>query len=231
MEKNNPIILILFFLVLLVSCEKQIDEEKIPINSLYFSCKIDGELVVLKSPVITSNSFGISIMELNPLSKNLKDSVVLGYYKGFSNDSISVTIGFNRSLLVDSAYTLYNTKGLNYKENIFATGAYIFQYAYPTSITKTITAQEEGIYLQIGMKKMKAKGNYASYMAKTTDYSKVTYDVFKCNSSCQITKSMNLDYYNNAWYIESTFNCKLYDTGYESTNSVILTEGRFSTVY
>lgn len=230
MEKNNPIILILFFLLLFVSCEKPIDEEKIPINSLYFSCKIDGELVVLESPLITSSSGGYSLQELYPSKKSLKDSVVMGYYKDFSNDSISVTIGFNRSLLVDSAYTLYNTKGQNYKDYIFATGAYIFQYANPSSGTKSIVTQNEGIYLQIDMKKMKNKGLYTSYKAYTKDYSKATYDEFKSNSSCQITKSMFLDYY-KAWFIESTFNCKLYDTGYESTNSIILTEGHFSTVF
>lgn len=235
MKNIFSIILNLFLLSLIVSCEKpiEIEDGKIPIDSLYFSCKIDGELVTLKSPVVNSGSGGSSFQRLFKLKNVAKDSVIIGYYKSFQNDSIRVTIGFSKSVLVDStSYHNWFNNGQNYKDQIYATGSYIYQYTVPSSFVTT-SAQNEGFYIEIW--NINRKITYTSFPNQITDYSKTKYDEFIGNTSCQITASMALDSgiysdYRNAWFIESTFNCGLYKNN-ETDKTIILSDGHFSGVF
>lgn len=238
MKNIFSIILNFFLLFLIVSCEKpvEIEEDKIPIDSVYFSCKLDGELVILKSPEVTSGSGSSSYQRLFKLKNVPKDSAIVGYYQSFYNDSIRVTLGFSKKVLVDTGtstdYTKFNS-GQNYKDQIYATGLYIYQYAVPTGFEKT-TAQNEGFYIEIC--NVNRGITYTSFLNPITDYSKTKYDEFKSNTSCQMTKSMALDSgiysdYRNVWFIESTFNCILYEYGVETDKSIILSDGHFNGVF
>ena len=237
MKKTFSIILNMFLLFLIVSCEKpiEIEEEKIPIDSLYFSCKLDGELVTLKSPVVTSGSGGSSLKRLFRLKNVPKDSVIIGYYNSFQDDSLRITIGFSKRFLVDStSYHNWFNEDLNYKGQIYATGLYSFQYAVPKSNFLTPTAQYEGFYIEIY--NINRGTTYTSFLDQKTDYSKTKYDEFKSNTSCQITKSMALNSgiysdYRNAWFIESTFNCRLYENSIDTNQFIVLSDGHFNGVF
>lgn len=237
MKKFFSIALNLFLLFLIVSCEKPIEKEevKIPIDSLYFSCKLDGKLVTLKSPAVASGSGGSSFQRLLKLQNVPKDSVIIGYFKSFQDDSIRVTIGFSKSIAIDSAsYANRFSNNQNYKDQIYATGFYTCLYTAPISVIASTSARNEGFYIEIW--NINRKRKYTSFLNHRTDYSGIRYDDFKRITSCKIAKSMPLNSgiyteYRNAWFVDSTFNCKLYENSIGTEKSIILSDGHFNGVF
>jgi len=234
MKKHYSLILSLFCLLLLVSCKKSIVEEQIPSSSLSFSCKIDGKLVELKSPSVVVDSYGGSLQRLFKFKNNLKDSALVGYNYGFRNDTIFVTVGFSKIVLIDTTYQLFNATGQSFKEQIYATGSYVSQYVPPLTKVNEIAAQNEGFYIQIVY--TDKRKSYNSFLNMITDYSQTKYNAFKSKNTCQITKSTRLEtgtYVGsyNSWFIESTFNCIVYQNSIETNNSLNITEGHLSGVF
>ena len=211
------------------------EEEKIPIGMIDFSCQINGKLVTLNSPL--QGSGGKSFLQrIYRIKNSSKDSTLVGYEQSFQNDSIQLTIGYRKIVLADTTYRFGDTNGETFKSQIYTTGLYIYQREDPEWGRSSPTSQNVGFYIII--KRMNEGVIYTSYLNQIKDLSITKYNEFKANNSCQILKSMALnsgiysDYpdYRNAMYIESTFECNLYANGNDTNKSIKLSRGSYKGV-
>lgn len=229
MKKIVSIILNVCLLLLIVSCEKPLDEEKIPINRFDFSCKINDKLITLHSPLQATGEKRF-LQRIYKTENNSKDSTFLAYEHSFLNDSIKLTIGFSKIVLADTTYQFWDTRGESFKNQIYSTGSHIYQFEDPEWGHLQPTAQFVGFYIKI--RKINEGIEYTSYLNQITDLSVSKYNEFKANNSCQISTSVSLgsetnSVYLNDWYIESTFECKLYENGIETNKTIILSKGSY----
>lgn len=226
----------LIFLILIVSCEKSIEEEQIPMNFLSFSCKFNGEPITIKSPLTTSyGKYGGYYQRLYKLKDSPKDSAVMGYSKSFGNDSLYIEIGYSRSILVDTTFHFFTPSTEAYEMQVFAPGTFRNLYDDPEWGRATVFPQVEGFYIQI--KNNRNKTNYTSYLKDISDYSDQNkYREFLSGNFCRINKLLIVDgkkqsYSMDGYYIESEFDCKLYKNGNVTSNSIRLTDGHFNGIF
>lgn len=235
MKLIYSVLVSLIFLTLIVSCEKSVEEEQIPMNYLSFSCKLNGEPITIKSPLkISYETFGGYYIRLYKLKNNPKDSAVIGYSKSFGNDSLYIEIGYSRSILVDTTFH-FMSPGTEVVKQVFAPGTFRNLYDDPQWGRATVFPQVEGFYIQI--KNNRNKTNYTSYLKDISDYSdQKKYREFLSGNSCRINKLMIVDgkkqsYSGDGYYIESEFDCKLYKNSNITSNSIRLSDGHFNGIF
>lgn len=228
MKKEKLFIFNLLFTLILISCEQKspIDEPlvKTQMDSIYLSCKIDGELIELKSPNITKNGFGSFFRTSINKTINPKDSSIFGYFNEYKNSKYILKIGFSKNLSLNLNYI----EESGYKKQVFVEGNYPLLFIDPeVAVIKTEMTKYYGFYITI--KDLNKNKQYTSYLTEDQYDNNIEYEYLRKNSLCKITKSTELNSgiysgYKNTWLIELSFNCKLYENG-ENTSTTILTEG------
>lgn len=235
MKTTFSALLSLIFLALMFSCKDSIEEEPIPMNYLSFSCKINGELVTIKSPLETSfEQYNGYYQRLYKLKDNPKDSAIMGYSRSFGNDSLSIVMGYIRSILVDTTFHFGSPGTEVYETQVFAPGTIRNLYDDPEWGRATAFPQIEGFYIQI--KNNRNKTNYTSYLKDISDYSDQKYREFLSGNSCQIKKLIIVDgkkqsYSGDGYYIECEFDCKLYKNSNITSNSIQISDGHFNGIF
>jgi len=223
--------------MLLVSCEKVSDkdtetEQKIPIDSINFTCKINNEIIEFKSPHAQFASWKKSWRRLYKVQNNSKDSVLIEYTQSFVDDKYYIEFGFCNSFLLDTM----NIRMLapNVKEYLFQKGTYPFQYLSFSDGSDELTAKLCGFHIRIIDIK-----NSKNYTSNTTWYERantVEYNDFKAKSAFQINNSLQLDPtstsentftdISDVWFLKASFNCKMYECERGTINEVVyLSEG------
>lgn len=226
--------LFILFSFIFISCDRnEVALEKsqtIRTDSFYLSCKINGERLVLQSPTTATDGGGFYIQRLYKLNNNPKDSIIIGQHYDYSSPNYEISIGFSKCLLLDTVIA----KGFSYpdcKKQIFKTGKAISQFMPPYLAVESLTSKYTGFYITILNRKTNIK--YKSYYDKMAEYdNSVQYNYFLANSTFNISKSMQLYPLHrsesiSAWFIESTFNCVLYDFDNDSPkpSTTLLTDG------
>jgi len=241
MTKKTSFFLSFCFPLLLTSCGQNNDIEsakKIPIDSLYFSCKINDELIELKSPSVLQHLASNTSMILNKSTAGGKDSIIMGRSYICANNNYRVEFGMSRIFLVDTI--IFMSPKVN--EVLLEKGKYPFQFmSFSNSLQDSLSQKYSsfslgldkvvnqycGFYIKIW--DIKKGLYYSSFVSPKKEGNTSDFDYFKNKSSFQISSSTKLDTgiyknYLNTWFIESSFNCKLYDS--ESVDrSAILTDG------
>lgn len=233
MKKELKYVIIAVFAACFCSCNKDtvIDSVKndIPIDSLYFSCKIDGVSIELKSPRSAFFSWQNSMQRLYKIKNGPKDSTIVSYTRGFDNDSLMIEIGFSSTVLADTTLLFPNTQE-NFKEQIYHTGFVPFQYLEPISDIRLIPNQNQGFFITIRYYESNQK--YTSYKRFNPDRSLSSYTEFLKETSCVITDSRFLDnkIYTNARFINANFSCRLYPVA-NSAKTIYITDGKISGIF
>jgi hypothetical protein len=226
--------LFILFSFIFISCDRnEVALEKsqtIRTDSFYLSCKINGERLVLQSPTTAADGGGFYIQRLYKLNNNPKDSIIIGQHYDYSSPNYEISIGFSKCLLLDTVIA----KGFSYpdcKKQIFKTGKAISQFMPPYLAVESLTSKYTGFYITILDRKTNIK--YKSYYDKMSEYDNSgQYNYFLAKSTYDISKSMQLYPLHrsesiSAWFIESTFNCVLYDFDNDSPkpSTTLLTDG------
>lgn len=218
MKNNITYLLLILAASFIVACERNdmliADTGKIPIDSLYFSCKIDGKTLLIESPSTTMSSQGAYVQRLNKLPYNSADSVIYGKEYSYSTDNYLISIGFSECFFLDT--TLVSNSAIpDCKSDLFKTGDGTMQYYPPFSDNKGATSLYTGFYITILDKTTMLL--YKSYVEKSSAYDNLNfYDTFKANSSFKIVNSKQLNSgiysdYLNVWFQESNFECVLFN--------------------
>lgn len=219
--RNNFFILFLVIIgSVLVSCDRteltDTSEAKIPIDSLYISFKIDGDTVVIQSPAAIQGFVGWGVTRLHKVQNNAADSIIYGMeYRCWTDDfNYVLTFGFAKSFLIDTVL-IENYAIPNLKSELFKTGDGAMLFYPPFDVMNSLTSYNEGFYITISDKRKNVY--YKSYVEKSGSYNNLNlYHVFKTNSSFELVSSQHLDAgiysdYQNAWFIESHFECALFE--------------------
>lgn len=223
MKIKNTILFGFLCTFALVSCEHNpIDEpsaqvNRIPIDSIYFSCKINGNLIEMKKAPILDRDYGISMQRLYKLQKKSKDSIIIAYKYGFYNDDYIIKIGISKSFLNDTIAILNLNLPDGIKKEIMENSSYQMQFMPPHTQIKSATARYSGFYIEIN--DLKKYSTYTTYYNDFSEYNnEVEYTKVSTNSEFNITKSTELNSgiyadYKNVWFIDSKFKCKIYKRG------------------
>jgi hypothetical protein len=209
--------------IVLVSCGNDSNDEslvlkkKIPIDSIYFSCKLNGNLIEMNSASIVDRSYGAFITRLFKLKNSPNDSVIIGYKYGFYNADYSVVIGLSKACILDtlSIQNFYIPKGI--KNEIMEKSSYQMQFMPPISTVKLSSVRYSGFYIEIC--DLKKELNYTTYLNDFSEYNnEVEYNKVSTNSGLNLIKSTALNSgiyadYLNTWFIESNFKCRIHRTG------------------
>ena len=234
--KTIRVLLLWIGVLVLANCHNDeptaVADKKIPQDSLYFSCRINGTLVEMKSPESTFYSWGNSTQRLNKVN-GPKDSTIISYTREFHNDSLFITICYSRTILADTAIN-FASADQEIKNQIYATGPYVVQYLPPGANIKELPIQNQGFSITIwnhnnGMR-------YVSYCDLNVNRSPALYSEFEKISSCTILRSIALSSgvyadYNGARFVESTFALPLFSTTYLGAPTISLTEGQLIAVF
>ncbi|MFZ4456739.1 MAG: hypothetical protein ACOYOT_11010 [Bacteroidales bacterium] len=236
MKKIHQFIILFAFTLFTLSCNKDsvVDpsttNKQIPVDSLYFSCKIDGARIVLQSPHSTFYSWSGSTQRLYKVKNSPKDSTIVGFVEEFHNDSLFIKIGFSRTVLADTTISFPNT-GENFKDRIYKLGIIPLQYLPPISDIKSLPEENQGFYITI----LDYEHNiqYTSYKNFNPDRSASSYNEFKKGTSCVINESNPLEnkIYTNVRFINVDFACKLYQLTTNSSKIITITEGKIIGVF
>ena len=223
MKTKKTILFGLLCTLALVSCDhNSIDEpsaqvNKIPLDSIYFSCKINGNLIEMKTAPILDRDYGISIQRLYKLQNSSKDSAIVGYTYGFYNDDYIIKIGISKSCLLDTiAIQNFNLPD-GIKKEIMEKSSYQMQFMPPHTQIKLSAVRYSGFYIEIN--DLKKDSIYTTYYNDFSEYNnEVEYNKVSTNSEFNLTKSTELNSgiyadYKNVWFIESNFKCKIYKRG------------------
>ena len=226
--------LFILFSFIFISCNhNEVVLEKsqtIRTDSFYLSCKINGERLILQSPTTAADGGGFYTQRLYKLNNNPKDSTIIGQHYDYSSPDYEISIGFSKCLLLDTVIA----KGISSpdcKKQIFSTGKAISQFMPPYLAVESLTSKYTGFYITILDRKTNIK--YKSYYDNMHECNNSTqYNYFLTNSTFNISKSMQLYPLHSsesisAWFIESTFNCALYDFSNDSSQPTTkpLTDG------
>ena len=230
--KNTLLLTILLPMMFLVSCEKVSDkndetEQKIPIDSISFTCKINNEIIEFKSPQAQFSSWKKSWRRLYKVQNNSKDSVLIEYTQKFGDDKYYIEYGFCNSFLLDTM----NIRVLvpNVKEYLFQKGTYPFQYlSFRDGLDET-TLKSCGFHISIC--DIKNEKNYTSNTIWYERANTVEYNDFKAKSAFQINNSFRLDStttsenslgdISDIWFLKANFNCKMYECEWGTINEVV----------
>jgi len=216
--KNIILFLFLIFTVsVIVSCDgndlSDTNVVKIPYDSLYFSCKIDGEAIVIQSPSASLGGESVSIARFRRIINNATDSVIYGTEREYWTDNYAIYIGYSMSLLLDTTL-IDNFAKLDLKSELYKTGVGSIRFYSPLAETRGLISYNSGFYIKIY--DIKTQMSYTSYVEKNNFYDSMNlYDAFYRNSSFKIVSSRLLNVgtesdFKNAWFLESNFECTLF---------------------
>jgi hypothetical protein len=230
--KRAILLPMLLSMVFLMSCEKDEDfTETIPIDSIYFSCKINDKLVEFEFPSARNNKWAKTVQRLNILKDNSQDSVIIEYLHEFSDDNYTITFCFSNSFLVDTVDI--GVFSPNVKEQMYKKGNHSVQYLLPAWGLNAITPMYCGFRIHIY--DYQESILYTSNVNSQEYANVIDYKDFIEKSSFEITNSFRLDSPSNFtgsslidladhWILEALFNCKLYVSG-DVKRPVYLSEG------
>lgn len=223
---------IFVFILLLVSCDKNNDLDnlsttKIPIDSIFFSCKIDNQPIEFKSPSAESGLWESVTTRLMKVTNSTKDSILVSYTKGFRNERYRVEIGFSETILLAIDTTSLWLTVPNQKSILLRKGIHSIQFLEQGFGYNEATPKYCGF--RIDITDLISNIRYSSYVRYRDPNTSTEYPDFKSKSSFEITNLTELNTgiyqdYNNAWFFNSKFHCKLYKNS-ESTEPVLLTDG------
>jgi hypothetical protein len=211
------LILNFVFALFLISCQHDdvskiiSDSAKIPIDSFYLSCRIDGVDYVFESPMFSNQSQKSYAITLNGKNGLKYDSVIAGYSYGYYTDKYLIKIGFSNYFLMDT--TASKTGVL--KDRIYKAGQNHMSYFPDYATIQSDISKYTG--LSIDIYNYQTHKHYTSYYPNWSDYSNVDlYNFYMTNSSMHISKLMALNSgqysdYQNAWYVESIFSCPVFE--------------------
>lgn len=234
MKNNVTYLLLIFAASFLVACDRNemptANAGKIPIDSLYFSCKIDGETLVMESPSTTMSAQSAYVQRLYKLPYNSADSVIYGREYSYCTDNYDISIGFSECFLLDTTLVA-NYAFPDCKSDLFKTGDGAVQYFPPFSDNAGATSMHSGFYITILDKTTMLL--YKSYVEKSSAYDNLdVYDTFRANSSFKIVSSIQLNTgiysdYQNTWFQESNFECVLFNNNISNSqiSTKIITDG------
>ncbi len=240
MKKGTFVFLTILLIMNIMSCEKSNDlnivddeevidyKEKISLDSIYFSCKINGEHIELYSASLSSGSLGKTYKRLYKISGNEQDSAIIGYYNTYYNDDYSIKFGISGVFLVDTMSIL----GPDVKGLLYAEGEYPIKYLLPSGIQlKEETSKYYGYYIEII--NHKNDYHYSSFLGYDPPENNEEYNKFKAESTFQIKNSnivqipIDDTYVISKLLVEFSFNCNLYNYLYNNShnNPIKLTDG------
>jgi len=210
MKKIYPFFIATIVSIMLFSCRKEESNvipppnESLSSDSLYFSCTVGGRNLELHS----LNGLGSFSQRLSKLQGANQDSFIIANYLEFENGNIR--IGFSKKLLADTSTALFHyfvEPHLEIKRQVLEQS----EKQIPE-----ILRYQEGFFVEYtGTKRSDSIGDsrkWTSYLKMDNDDTLLTtVDQFQNNSSCSITKSVQVS--DALVYIEATFNCTLYDVG------------------
>jgi hypothetical protein len=216
--KKSLLISILLSL-LLVSCKKEKDNDsnvkEFPTYGIYFSCRINNELVEFESPSAFLYSSSKSLKRLHKLPGFEKDSAILENSYGYLDDNYYIVFGMGDSFLVDTTSLL----GPNVQNILFRPGSYPFQFLSLEWGIDEATFKYCGFHITIN--DLKKGIYYTSYIDQREHGNTEEFNDFTTKSSFNLSKSFLVT---DGILIESTFKCKLYKN--ESINDTsMLTDG------
>ena len=223
---------IFVFILLLVSCDKNNDLDnlsttKIPIDSIYFSCKIDNQPIEFKSPSAESGFWESTTTRLMKVQNSTKDSILVSYTQAFSNARYRVEIGFSETILLPIDTTSLWLTVPNQKSFLLRKGIHSIQFLEQGFDYNEATPKYCGFRIKIT--DLINNIRYSSYVRYRDPNISTEYPDFKSKNSFEITNLTELNTgiyqdYNDAWFFNSKFHCKLYKNS-ESTEPVLLTDG------
>ncbi len=233
----------LLLTILFVSCDKSNDldqikpESEMTVDSIYFSCTINNELLEFKSPTAMFSSSGKTNCRLGILEDLPNDLSIIEVIREFRDDKYLVEFRFNEVYLVDTTATLWDIPEV--KEDLYKNGDHPFQF---------LSLEDYGIgspstpYVGVHIKIYDIENNktYNSSISYVHRDNSNELNNFKNNSVMHITNSYFLNSngsYNDSfgteasdnWYLEANFKCKLYsgdpfDPNY-TKNAINITDG------
>lgn len=232
---------ILVFILFLVSCDKDNDLDnqpdtkdlenqlttKIPIDSIFFSCNINNQLIEFKSPSAENVTWKDLAQRLNKIKNSTKDSILISYSKGFINEHYRVEISFSESVLLEIDTTTIWLTVPNQKNVLLKKGIHNVQYLEQGWDYKEATAKYSGFRINITDRLNNI--SYSSYVRFRDPNISTEYSDFKSKSSFEITELTELNTgiykdYSDAWFFNSKFHCKLYIDS-DTSKPAILTDG------
>ena len=223
---------IFVFILFLVSCDKNNDFDnlsttKIPIDSIFFSCKINNQPIEFKTPSAESGLWKSETTRLMKVQNSAKDSILVSYTKGFRNEHYRVEIGFSESILLDIDTTTLWLTVPNQKSLLLKKGIHNIQFIEHGFDNNEATSKHCGFNITIT--DLINNISYSSYVRYRDPNISTEYSDFKSKGTFEITELTELNTgiykdYINAWFFNSKFHCKLYKNS-ESTEPVILTDG------
>lgn len=235
MTQTKTFLLSLLCTFAFISCssnsidEPSVQVNKIPIDSIYFSCKINGDLIELKKVPVLDRSYGLSIQRLYKLKSGPRDSAIIIYKYGYYNEDYSVIVGISKSCLVDTiAIQNFNLPDIIKKE-IMEKSSYQMRFMPPHASVRSSISKYTGFYIEIN--NLKDNSTYTTYLNDFSEYNNdVEYIKVATDSEFNITKSTELNSgiysdYKNVWFIESKFKCKIYKRGINAYIMEDVTEG------
>lgn len=214
---KNILLIVLPFALFLISCQHEDVNQgapntaKIPIDSFYLSCSIDGVEYVFESPMFSKQSQKSYTITLNSKVGLKYDSVMAGNSYEYFTDNYSVRISYSNFFLMDTS----ESKTGVLKDRIYKVGGnhmrYFPEYAPIQSEIDKYTGLSIDIYDYSTQKHYSS--NYPNWSDYTNDE---LYTYYRTNSWLEIRKLMPLNSgpyadYVNAWYIESNFSCPMFD--------------------
>jgi hypothetical protein len=230
-----PIFLVVLFLA---SCNTNNDLDNssmtiIPVDSLSFSCKIDGQLIEIKSPSIITYSWKNGTSKLKKLKHSTKDSVLINYTNSGINKNYRITFGFSECYLLEVDTNFVDVKTSIVKGDLLKPGLYPLQYMEQGFDYDKPTANYCGFHIEI--QDLTNYINYTSYVGFRDPNTNTEYADFKSKSSFNMTKLTELKgeaykYYISKWFFNSEFHCKLYMNS-STSKTVELTDGVLNTVF
>lgn len=223
----------IFALILfLVSCNKneEIEQQptaKIPIDSIYFSCKINDQTIEFKSPTAEKRTWSEDLVQQKKIKKSTKDSIFVSYAQTFSDEHYRIEIGFSDYILseIDTNSVILSIP--NQKSHLLRKGIHNIQYLeqgfdYTKYLAKYCGFRIRIVDLTTGV-------NYSSYISFHDPNIVSEFSNFTSKSSFEITELTELNTgiykdYINTWFFRSKFHCNLYINS-DSTKPVVLTDG------
>jgi hypothetical protein len=236
MKTKKNIFFCLLCAIALVSCGKNpIDEpliqvDKIPLDSFYFSCKINDSLIEMKSAPLLERTYGEYIQRLYKVQNSSQDSAIIGFKYGYYNDDYNVVIGISKSCLLDTVDIKNFNLPNNIKKEIMENNRYHMRFMPPITSVRSSTNKYSGFYIEIN--NLKTHDRYTTYLNDFSEYNnEAEYVKLSTNSEFDIVKSTELNSeiyadYKNIWFLESTFKCKIYKQGKTSFIQENVTEGQ-----
>ena len=222
---------IFVFILFLVSCDtiNVLDNQptvKIPLDSIFFSCKIDNQQIEFQSPGIKGGTWSEGAARLNKIKNSTKDSVLMCYSKGFQNERYIVEFSFSETILLDIDTACFGcTEIPSQRSLLLRKGIRSLQFLERFHLNEPIS-QYCGFRIEI--KDLNKNITYTSNIGDRDPNISTDYKDFASKSQFEI--AIVLELYQNAWFINSQFRCKLYINS-KSSETAMLTDGVLNCMY